>query len=138
MGNITKYVDFFHDGSIIDIDHIGNKMTISMESAEMDEEDIKDDIDLLQDDRIRGKLHIEGIKSIKENNHPYTDILKMKYADAEIFHFEINQNKVEFQIKWGTYPPKVRIEDFSTLEIEADKIWWENIPDLSDDYFKEG
>lgn len=99
-----------------------------MESAEMDEEDIKDDIVLSRDDRIRGKLHIEGTKHIKENNQPYTDILRMKYEDAEIFHFEVNQNKVELQVKWCSYPPKPSIEDFSTIEIEAEKIWWENTP----------
>ena len=44
MNRINNYVDFFHDGSIIDVEHIGNKMTISMESAEMDEEDRKDKI----------------------------------------------------------------------------------------------
>jgi hypothetical protein len=130
MSDINKYVDFFHDGSINAIEQIGNKITISMESAEMDEEDIKDDIDLSRDDRIRGKLHIEGTKSIKENNQLYTDILRMKYEDAEIFHFEINLNKVELQIKWCSYPPKPRIEDFSKIEIEAEKIWWENLPEL--------
>ena len=64
MNDIRKYVDFFHDGSITDINHFGNKMTISMESAEMDEEDVKGDIILGKDDRIRGKLHIEGIQCI--------------------------------------------------------------------------
>ena len=42
ISDINKYADFFHDGSIIDIDHIDNKMTIFMESEEVDEEDIKD------------------------------------------------------------------------------------------------
>ena len=69
--NLKNYTSFFHDGSIIAINHDGNKITISMESAEMDEEDIKDD-------RIRRKLHIEGVKSIKENNQNYIDVLKMK------------------------------------------------------------
>lgn len=124
--SLEKYTSFFHDGAINEINHTGDEITISMESAEMDEEDIKDDIDLSSDDRIRGKLHIEGTKSIKENNQYYTDILRMKYEDAEIFHFEINQNKVELQIKWCSYPPKPYIEEFSTIEIEAEKIWWEN------------
>lgn len=101
-----------------------------MESAEIDEEDIKDNIVLSKNDRIRGKLHIEGIKRIKQNDHPYHEILTMRYKDAEIFHFEIYQNKVEFQIKWCSYPPTPYIEDFSTIEIEAEKIWWENMPDL--------
>lgn len=124
--NLKNYTSFFHDGSINAINHVGNKIIISMESAEMDEEDIKDDVSLSKDDRIRGKLHIKGVKSIKENNQHYTDVLRMKYEDAEIFHFEVNQNKVELQIKWCSYPPKPYIDDFSTIEIEAEKIWWEN------------
>lgn len=128
--NLKNYTSFFHDGSIIAISHTGNEMVLSMESAEMDEEDLKDDIILSKNDRIRGKLHILGIKGIKENGRSYRDTLKMKYEDAEIFHFELNQNKAEFQIKWGSYPPKPYMDDFSTIEIEAEKIWWENIPDL--------
>ncbi len=128
--NLKNYTSFFHDGSINKISHIGDKMTISMESAEMDKEDIKDDVVLSKEDRIRGKLHVDGIIKVKENDQPYLDILKMKYEDAEIFHFELNHNRVEFQIKWCSYPPKPCIEDFSTIEIEAEEIWWENIPNM--------
>ena len=128
--NIEKYSSFFHDGSIFEISHFKNNVIVSMGSAEVDKEDMEDSIVLSVDDRIRGKLHLEGVKSIKENAQPYAGILKMKYADAEIFHFEMHQGSVEFQIKWGSYPPKSCIEDFSTIEIKAEKIWWENIPDL--------
>ena len=116
--NLKKYTSFFHDGAINKISHIRNKITISMESAEMDEEDLKDNIVLSKDDRIRGKLHIGGVRSIRENNQPYLDTLQMKYEDAEIFHFELKQNKVEFQIKWCSYPPNPCIENFSTIEID--------------------
>jgi hypothetical protein len=76
---INKYTDFFHDGSINSIDHIGNEMLIYMESAEMDEEDVKDDIVLSEDDRIRGKLHVEGIKSIKINDEPFLGTIRKIY-----------------------------------------------------------
>ena len=51
MYDISKYTDFFHDGSIIDIHHTGDHMVILMASAEIDEEDITDDIILSKDDR---------------------------------------------------------------------------------------
>lgn len=130
--DISQYVDFFHDGSIMDIRHVGNKIEFFMASAEMDEEDVKDDVVLSKDDTIRGKLHIEGVRNIKENNQQYLDILRMKCKTAEIFHFGINQNNVELQILWYSFPPKPCIDDFSTIEIEAEKIWWENIPNLPD------
>jgi hypothetical protein len=129
--DIQNYTSFFHDGSIMEISHAGNKMTFSMESAEIDEEDVKGDVVLSKNDRIRGKLHLEKINDVKEDGQSYSGVLTMKYEDAEIFHFEINQNSVEFQIKWNSYPPKPCIENFSTIEIKAEKIWWENIPDLA-------
>ena len=114
----------------MDIQHKKDKIEFSMASAEMDKEDLKDNIVLSENNRIKGKLHIEGIKSVRENNKPYSDIFKMRYEDAEIFHFEVHQNKVEFQIKWNSYPATPKIKDFSIIEIEAKKIWWENIPGL--------
>lgn len=103
-----------------------------MESAEMDEEDIMDDVILSKKKTIKGKLYIEGIKNIKENGALHSNIFRMKYEDAEIFHFEFNQNKVEFQIIWNSLPPTTDIKDFSTVEIEAEKIWWENCPNSHD------
>lgn len=132
--NIADYTSNFHDGSIIDIKHEINRIEISMESAEITEEDMKEDFPLSEHDTIKGKLHLEEVKSIKECNS-YLNFLKMKHEDATIFHFKINNNKVELQIIWGTYPPNPPVDDFSTIEIEAEKIWWENIPDLYDPYW---
>jgi hypothetical protein len=42
--NIANYAAFFHDGSIINIQHTDTKIEISMESAEISEEDLKDEI----------------------------------------------------------------------------------------------
>ena len=99
--DISKYTSFFHDGSIMDIQHTKNKIEFSMTSAEMDYEDLQEDIALSKYDNIQGKLHIEGIKSIKVNDKPFFGTIKKKYEDAEICHFGMNQNKVEFQIKWN-------------------------------------
>lgn len=130
MIDINKYADFFHDGSIIDIDHIGNKMIISMESAEVDEEDVKGGITLAKDARIRGKLHIEEIKSVRINNKPYLEIIKKIYDEGGIVNFEIAKNSVMISIDWVNFPPNPKINEFSDIKIEAKKIWWENIPGL--------
>lgn len=131
MIDINKYADFFHDGSIIDIDHTGKRMIIVMESAEVDKEDIKDDIPLSNDARIRGILHIEEIKSIKTNNNPRLEVLNKKYDEGGIVNFEITKNSVLLSIDWVNFPPNPKINEFSVIEIEAKKIWWENIPDSS-------
>ena len=101
-----------------------------MASAEMNKEDIDDNTILSEDGSIQGKLHMEKILNIKINGKQFTGELKKSHSTAEIFNFEIMQNKVELQIKWNSRPPKLCIEDFSTIEVEAAKIWWENLPNL--------
>lgn len=39
--DISVYSSYFHDGSIIDIKHSDDKVEISMQSAEMHEEDLQ-------------------------------------------------------------------------------------------------
>jgi hypothetical protein len=123
----------------MEIKHIEDEIVLSMESAEIDEEEIKDyiapskvDIILSKDDRIRGKLHIAEVKNIKINDKAFSGILKKMYDYAGIFDFEIKKNTVELSIKWGTYSFDPNFNEFSVIEIEAEKIYWENIPDLED------
>lgn len=128
--NIAKYGGYFHDGALIIIQHFGNNIEFSMWSAEMDPEDMKDNIPLSSDDRLKGKLHVEGIKSIKINNQIFSGTLKLMYDKGSIFDLEIKNGKVELQIIWETFRPKPKEEGFCTIEIEAEKIYWEPIPDL--------
>lgn len=132
--NISKYAGFFHDGSIIDIQHRGDKIKFSMASAEMNEEDVKDDITLSKDDSIQGKLHVEGIKNIIINGKSFFGILKKTYDDGKILDFEITKNSVELSITWRNYSPKSKVDEFLAIKIIAKKIWWENIPNLEDFY----
>ncbi len=132
---IEYYASFFHDGSIIAIEHHHNNMEISMQSAQMDLEDLKDDIKLSKDDCIRGKLHLENIKTILIDEIPYLETLKLSYDKGDIFHFTIYKQMVELQIIWANFPPKPvvpAVDEFSTIKITAEKIWWENLPDLFD------
>ncbi len=130
--NISKYAAFFHDGSVFDIKHTGSKIELSMRSAEMDEEDVKDDIVLSKDDRIQGKLHIEGIKSIEINSKLFLNVLQKEYDNGRIFDFEIAENSIELSIDWVNFPPHSEVNDFSVIRIEASNIYWENIPNLVD------
>lgn len=130
MFNINKYTDFFHDGSIIDIVQIDNEIVISMESAEVDEEDMKDDIFLVKDARIRGKLHIENVKSVRLNDKPSLEFIKKPYDEGGIVNLEITKKTVMLSIDWVNFPPNPKINEFWIIKIEAEKIWWENIPDI--------
>ncbi|WP_068471243.1 hypothetical protein [Candidatus Protochlamydia phocaeensis] len=129
--DINKNSSFFHDGGIIDIKNNLNKIEISMESSQLLPEWNLDHIPLSNFQTIRGKLHLEGIKSLKVNDKSVEQI-KMQYDSGEILNFDLEHFKVKFYITWINYPPKQRIQETESLEIEAEKIYWENIPDLFD------
>ncbi len=103
-----------------------------MLSAEIIPEHMIKNMPPLNKNRIAGKLYLDGIGKIKINNEPFTGTLKKIYDSGSILDFEVLKHKVILGIEWTDYPPKQRKSDFSTIEIEAEKIHWENIPDLSD------
>ena len=129
---ISKYASYFHDGSLVTIEYGKNdaELILTMESAEIDPEDIRDPIPLSKDDRIKGKLHLKGIKSISIDGEKLSTPLKMNYDDGDIFRFKIKGNEVHFHIIWKNYPPKKSVDDCSTITIQAENVRWENIPDL--------
>lgn len=134
IADISKYQDFFHDGDLKAIEHKGNKVILTMTSAEMDEEDLVTDIKLSNEDPftcLRGKLHIEGVRRIFINKKLFKGILRKEYDSAEIFDLLIEKNEVKLSIEGTNSPPKSDKEDFFVIQIEADKIYWENIPSLS-------
>jgi hypothetical protein len=77
---------------------------------------------------LRGKLHVEGVKFILENGIKFNGIIELKLPDNDILHLKIKENILFCEIGWkGSKPFQ---NDFSALEIHAQRIWWENIPDL--------
>lgn len=133
LSMISKYASYFHDGIIYDIKHVKNKMTLSMESAELLPEWNEDNITLSKRNTISGNLHLEGLGNISINGQLYNDILIKTYDSSDVYTFEIQLKKVVLLISWINYPPKPREETpFSEYEIEAEKIYWENIPNLFD------
>lgn len=132
---IQKYLDYFHDGSLINIEHLEDEIILSIESAEMDLEDLKDDIPLSKRETIKGKLHLKNIQSISLNDQPFSGLLKISYDYGRIFDLTVEGRKVELSVSWKNSPPKSYVNDFSVIGIEADTIWWENIPDLFDPFW---
>jgi len=133
--DISKYSPFFHDGSIIDIKRFGKNIEISMQSAEMHAEDFQNPIILSRYHRIKGKLHIEGLISIKDDKKNINNDFRMLYDGAGILHLELFIHKLQLDLEWKNYPPHPDITAYSFYEIEAEKIWWENIPDLKDPFW---
>ncbi|MCK4935095.1 MAG: hypothetical protein KAR79_05860 [Simkaniaceae bacterium] len=129
---IDHYIPFFHDGAVINIEHLNTSIEISMQSAQMHKEDLIDEIKLSKHHRIKGKLHLDGIQDILMNGVHHLGKLKMDYDKGGIFDFILKNNLIELQIEWVNFPPKPDVTDFSVIIIQADHIWWENIPDLYD------
>ena len=128
--DIFKYKDFFHDGALLGIEHQGETIVLCMQSAEVAPEELPAYITLSSDDRITGKLHLKGIKNVYINREKLPTPLIMNYDNGKIFDLEIKNNEVLLAISWRNYPPKARTNDFSTITINAENVYWENIPDL--------
>ncbi len=136
--NLSEYSDYFHDGSLIDFKQLGTTIEISILSAEIAPEYMKANMPPLYHNRIQGKIYLNGVRKIQVNKKPFNGTLKKLYDSGSVLDFEVFNNKVILGIEWTNYPPKARKSDFTSIEIEAETIRWENIPELSDDYFKQG
>ncbi len=133
--DVSKYAGYFHDGALIDIKQVGDKIELFLSSAEMDPEDLQDDIPLDDYDRIKGILHLEGIRKITRNEQPFVGNLNMEHKRGGILDLEITEHTVTLLIDWRDYNPLYGSVDCSEIMIEADKIYWENKPDLIDPYW---
>lgn len=128
--DISKYTDYFHDGYVNSMTHAENKLSISLESAVI--EDITDiqDKDCMSDTHtFRGILNLYNIRNFTLGGKNYEGLFYMEYDDGDILDFEIKGNVVFLLIEWRNFPPKIRTTDVSKIEIEAEKIEW--VPDLS-------
>lgn len=127
---ISKYVDYFHDGEFIDVNYANNNINFILESAEIDPDEIGKEIKTSKNETILGRLHVEGVKKITVNKQEILDQLTKNFDYGKIFDLEIKENFVELAIDWVNFRPKPQVNEFSVIQIEAEKIWWENIPDL--------
>lgn len=132
--NIVRYTSYFHDGSIIDICHDQSIIVLSMESAEISQDENRDNIVLSENLTMKGKLHIEGVDLITENEKQISASLKMLYDSAGILHLKIEGTRVLLDLEWINFPPHPNVTIYSFYTINAKKVWWENIPDLQDPF----
>ena len=137
--DISKYSGYFHDGGLIGVKRKENNMELFLLSCEISLDEPINRKNLSEDNALKGKLHLIGIRWIKVDDKEDKEIPWKDYDDGEILDLEVDSNKVFLLIEWKNWPPKPRKRpnDVSKIEIEAEKIYWENIPDLSDDFFKE-
>jgi hypothetical protein len=134
--DITKYTDYFHDGDLFDIRHKDDYLELYMESCEIPYEDYNifpKDIILSKEKTILGKLKISKVKNIKVNNLELEGVLKKIYDVLEILDFELKEKNVFLFLECRNYLPNVPSSNVSKIEIDAESIKWENIPNLTKD-----
>lgn len=103
--DITSYAYNFHDGEIIDIKHINDKIEISMESFAFELNEIINDIFLSDWHTLKGKLHINDVKSVAIDNVLIPQ-LKMVYDDYEILDLIFEHNNITILVIVRNFPPK--------------------------------
>ena len=134
--DISKYTAYFHDGGLIDIEHIGNKICLPMISAEIGEDDLVDVQLLSEDHRLKGKLHLEGVRNIWIDEQPFHGVLHKEYDSGNIFDFKWENHTVILIASWSNYPPKDRYQtDLFCYRFNADRIFWEPKKDLIDPFW---
>lgn len=127
--DIRKYASFFHDGSLFSITIQESTILMKMCSAEITPEYIKENIELSKAHTLMGILHIQGVRDVQISSNILLDNLMKTFDEGTILDFEFLGNCLKLGILWENYSPKPRTNEFSVITIEADDIWWENIPD---------
>ena len=123
--DIAKYTDFFHDGYVNNISHIGNDISFSLESSVLEDSDEIADKHLLSaSNSFKGVLKLSNIRDFKLGDKKYEGVFHMQYDDGDILNLEIRGNKVFLLVEWKNFPPKDSNTDVSKMEIEAEKIEW--------------
>ena len=128
--DITKYTGFFHDGSVLDIDNKNGDVFFLLESSQIDPEMINNRVILSETNTLRGKLCLKNVKTIKVGHKPFEGVLHKIYDDGEILDLEISPGKVFLLVEWVNFPPKSRLTSVDQIEIEAEDVYWENLPAL--------
>ena len=124
MLDLTKYE--FHDGNIIDIEHMGSKIRIAMESAEISAHEERA--------TIKGILKMSDVRSLEINGKKSKYGLKMGGDSGRILAFLTKDSKVHLFVKWANYPKSKPDEEYTDITIEAAAVSWEDDPLLFNPY----
>ena len=126
----------FHDGYLIDIEHNNQDLLISLESAQVSDDENEERLSLSTNSTLKGKLHIKGVSSIAVNDAPLTGKLVKKHDEGNIYSLEVHKQKVVLEVSWMNHPPKPYEETpMQKITIEGENIFWENLPDLRNPWY---
>ncbi len=130
--DIREYAPFFHDGSLQKIDCPGREIRMSMCSVEISPEDCLSPVTLSNRQTLTGILHCQGIRKVDLTGNIKIEDLFQIFDKGTILDFEFSDHTLEIGILWENFSPKPRTNQFTTILIQADHFFWENIPNLLD------
>lgn len=129
MESMFKYAGWFHDGSLDYVEYCPNRISFWLESFEIEPNAITDSsLKLSNHSSLRGKLHVKGIKRIRNSDTEAMPIELTSWDSGEIMDLEISSNKIHMNLIWRCNSTKK--EAWAFYEIEADEVTWENLPTL--------
>ena len=128
--NIAEHACYFHDGTVINIEHNKDKIILFLESGWIDPSTYEDKTLLSKSSTLIGKLVAENIKSIRCDDAPFTGVFKKLRDDGEILDLDVFSNSIELLVEWKVFPKKPRKAEVTKIEIEATRFYWENVPNF--------
>ncbi|MFZ4772728.1 MAG: hypothetical protein ACOYK9_01905 [Chlamydiia bacterium] len=118
--NFKKYVDYFHDGDLNDIQIDNQDIRLSIESARLDQDEFETGFNLNEDDRIQGILHLKNISEILVNKKIPEKPLQVISECGDIFDLKLSDNKVTLVVEWTKFRDKT-FEKFMVYEISCEE-----------------
>ncbi|MDB2614210.1 hypothetical protein N9Y92_03525 [Chlamydiales bacterium] len=129
-------IDYFHDGSLFDIQQDDKEIRLYMESCEIIEEGFAEEnnITLSKQRGVIGVLHIE--KLTDEKYQSLYENIRMDFDEGTILDFEIREKYVELNIDRNYYRKNCQhLEGWFEYKIYYKNVFWENMPELKNPFF---
>ncbi len=90
----------FHDGTLYSIENIDSNLILTLESSCIHPEYISDNSILSIVGTLRGKLHIDGVSTILEDNKPISILSNKGYEVGNIFDFDLKECSLKIVLGW--------------------------------------
>jgi len=132
--NISRYSGYFHDGDLYDVRQRQGGIDFYLGSVIVCPDDIESDVVLSKNGTIQGVLHLEGVQKNVNGSESFLRGLLSRFPGAEVLDFEVDNCKMKLGVLWKRFPYDPSNSDYTVTEIQAQNIWWENIPNLEDRY----
>lgn len=99
--DISKYADYFHDGDVKAIFHIGNNISFFLESSVIEDIGQIEDVEYLSSSNtFKGTLCLYNIRNFTLNEKKYEDVFQKQHDDGDILDLEIVRNAIFLLIEW--------------------------------------